>query len=99
MALEGAVWPARLFEDQDENMRTKRIAVALACLIAAGGIAYADNWPTRPITMIVPFAAGGPTDIVGRIVAQRLSEVLKQQLVVENVGGAGGMTGAQRIAQ
>jgi tripartite-type tricarboxylate transporter receptor subunit TctC len=80
-------------------MRTRWIAVALTCLFAAGGHAYADDWPTRPITMIVPFAAGGPTDIVGRIVAQQLSEILKQQLVVENVGGAGGMTGAERIAQ
>ena len=80
-------------------MRTRSIAAALACLLAAGGLAYADNWPTRPITMIVPFAAGGPTDIVGRIVAQQVGDILKQQLVVENIGGAGGMTGAERIAQ
>jgi tripartite-type tricarboxylate transporter receptor subunit TctC len=80
-------------------MRTRGIAVALTCLLAAGGLAYAGDWPNRPITMIVPFAAGGPTDIVGRIVAQQLGEILKQQLVVENVGGAGGMTGAERIAQ
>jgi tripartite-type tricarboxylate transporter receptor subunit TctC len=48
--------------------------------------------------MVVPFAAGGPTDVVGRIVAERVSDVLGQQIVVENVGGAGGMTGAQRVA-
>jgi tripartite-type tricarboxylate transporter receptor subunit TctC len=48
--------------------------------------------------MIVPFAAGGPTDVVGRILAERLSDILGQQVVVENVGGAGGMTGAQRVA-
>ncbi|HEY2532081.1 MAG TPA: tripartite tricarboxylate transporter substrate binding protein [Xanthobacteraceae bacterium] len=71
----------------------------LATLLAGGGIAYADNWPSRPVTMVVPFAAGGPTDVVGRIVAQRLGEILKQQFIVENVGGAGGMTGAQRVAQ
>src|SRR5581483_7946412 len=55
-------------------------------------------WPDRPVTMVVPFAAGGPTDVVGRIMAQRLGEILEQQIVVENVGGAGGMTGAQRVA-
>jgi tripartite-type tricarboxylate transporter receptor subunit TctC len=49
--------------------------------------------------MVVPFAAGGPTDVVGRVVADRLSDILGQQVVVENVGGAGGMTGAQRVAQ
>jgi len=74
------------------------IALAAAGLLAVAGVAYADNWPSRPITMVVPFAAGGPTDVVGRIIAQRLGEILKQQVVVENVGGAGGMTGAQRVA-
>jgi tripartite-type tricarboxylate transporter receptor subunit TctC len=68
-------------------------------LAAAVGFARAESWPSRPVTMIVPFAAGGPTDVVGRIIAQRLGEILKQQVVVENIGGAGGMTGAQRVAQ
>jgi tripartite-type tricarboxylate transporter receptor subunit TctC len=72
---------------------------ALATLIAAAGLARADSWPSRPVTMVVPFAAGGPTDVVGRIVAGRLGEILEQQIVVENIGGAGGMIGAQRIAQ
>src|SRR5262249_57605052 len=72
-------------------------------LVAAGGVAalrgaQGDKWPSRPVTMVVPFAAGGPTDVVGRIVADRLGDVLGQQIVVENVGGAGGMTGAQRVA-
>ncbi len=48
--------------------------------------------------MIVPFAAGGPTDVVGRILAERLSDILEQQIIVENIGGAGGMIGAQRVA-
>ena len=61
--------------------------------------ASAQDWPTRPVTMIVPYAAGGPVDTVGRIMAQGLSEVLGQQVVVENVGGAGGMTGANRVAK
>jgi tripartite-type tricarboxylate transporter receptor subunit TctC len=77
----------------------RRFALAvLAGLLTAGMPAHAESWPNRPVTMVVPFAAGGPTDVVGRIVAQQLGEVLKQQVVVENVGGAGGMTGAQRVA-
>jgi tripartite-type tricarboxylate transporter receptor subunit TctC len=68
-------------------------------LAVLAGLAHAENWPTRTITMVIPFAAGGPTDVVGRIMAARLSEILNQQVIVENVGGAGGMTGAQRVAQ
>jgi tripartite-type tricarboxylate transporter receptor subunit TctC len=56
-------------------------------------------WPERPITMIVPFAAGGPTDVVARIVAENMSRTLGQQIVVENVAGAGGTTGITRAAQ
>ena len=74
-------------------------AAALVSLLAIAGVAHAAAWPTRPVTMVVPFAAGGPTDVVGRILAARLSEILKQQMVVLNVGGAGGMTGADRIAR
>jgi tripartite-type tricarboxylate transporter receptor subunit TctC len=59
----------------------------------------AQTWPTQPITMVVPFAAGGPTDVVGRIIAARMGEILGQQIVIENVTGAGGMTGALRVAQ
>ena len=79
------------------------IVAALASLLPLATIAQAQQqpeaWPVRPVVMVVPFAAGGPSDVVGRIVAQRLSEILEQQVVVENVGGAGGMTGAQRVAQ
>ncbi|MBX6424406.1 MAG: tripartite tricarboxylate transporter substrate binding protein BugD [Variibacter sp.] len=72
---------------------------ALAGLLPLADSAGAQPYPNRPVTMIVPFAAGGPTDVLGRVVAQRMSEVLGQQVVVENVGGAGGMTGAKRVAQ
>ncbi len=75
------------------------IVAALAGLVTAFGVADAAAWPTRPVTMVVPFAAGGPTDVVGRILAGRLSEILKQQVIVVNVGGAGGMTGADRVAR
>jgi tripartite-type tricarboxylate transporter receptor subunit TctC len=59
----------------------------------------AQSWPTRPVTMVVPFAAGSASDTVGRILAARLSEIFGQQVIVENVGGAGGMTGAARVAK
>src|SRR5262245_11875242 len=79
------------------------LLVVLAGVLAALGlgamkVAQADQWPSRPITMVVPFAAGGPTDVVGRIVADRLGDVLGQQVIVENIGGAGGMNGAHRVA-
>ena len=59
----------------------------------------AQSYPARPITMIVPFAAGGPTDIVARIVCEHMSRTLGQQVIVENVAGAGGTTGITRAAQ
>jgi tripartite-type tricarboxylate transporter receptor subunit TctC len=76
-----------------------RAAVASLTLFALCNGAFAQDWPTRPVTMIVPYAAGGPVDTVGRIMAAGLSEVLGQQVIVENVGGAGGMTGANRVAK
>src|SRR5262252_4888373 len=71
---------------------------AIAALIAATSMASAQTYPAKPITMIIPFAAGGPTDVLGRVLAQRMTEILGQQVVVENVGGAGGMTGSKRVA-
>lgn len=75
--------------------------IVLAVLLAVGLTAAvkAEDYPSRPITMVIPFAAGGPTDVLGRVVADRTSQLLGQQVVVENVGGAGGMTGVQRVAQ
>jgi tripartite-type tricarboxylate transporter receptor subunit TctC len=74
------------------------ITAAFAAICALVSVAHAQDYPTRPVTMVIPFAAGGPTDVLGRVVAERLSQILGQQVVVENVGGAGGMTGAQRVA-
>lgn len=74
-------------------------SVVAASTLTPGGIAAAEEWPTRPVTMVVPFAAGSGSDAVGRILSARLSEVLRQQVIVENVGGAGGMTGALRVAR
>jgi tripartite-type tricarboxylate transporter receptor subunit TctC len=75
------------------------IAVSLAALIHTAQFAMAQDWPTRPVTMVVPFAAGSASDTLARILAARLSEVLGQQVIIENVGGAGGMTGVARVAK
>lgn len=75
------------------------VSATIAGLLALAGPAGAQTYPSRPLTMIIPFAAGGPTDVLGRVMAQRMGEILGQQVVVENVGGAGGMTGSQRVAQ
>jgi len=78
----------------------KRVWVAAVALLLSGvGAAAEDAYPNRPITVIVPFAAGGPTDVVTRLVGEHMSRTLGQQLVVENVGGAGGSTGMTRAAQ
>ena len=70
---------------------------ACGILLAVAGTALAQTYPARPVTMIIPFAAGGPTDVLGRVMAHRMGEILGQQVVVENVGGAGGMTGSKRV--
>ncbi|MGE0748876.1 MAG: tripartite tricarboxylate transporter substrate-binding protein, partial [Rhodospirillales bacterium] len=79
----------------------KKTLLSLVCAVVAAfaGTAFAQQYPTRPITLIVPFAAGGPTDIVARIVGEHMSKTLGQQIVVENVAGAGGTTGITRGAQ
>ena len=67
-----------------------RTILAAILTLAAAGPATAQEWPTRPITTVVPFPAGGPVDLVGRLFAQKLSESLGQQFYVENMSGAGG---------
>jgi tripartite-type tricarboxylate transporter receptor subunit TctC len=80
----------------------------LATALVAGGLAFAgtaqaqapsQDWPTRPVTMVVPFAAGGPVDVLGRILAQYLGEAIGKQVIVDNVPGAGGMSGSLRVSQ
>lgn len=74
-------------------------ALGFALALAWFGTAHAQDWPSRPLTMVVPFAAGGPVDTIGRILGARLGDILGQQVVIENVGGAGGMIGASRVAK
>src|SRR5687767_3138913 len=74
-------------------------AAAFVALAVYAAPAAAQDWPARPVTMIVPFAAGGQVDVLGRVLAPRLTELLGQQVVVENVGGAGGTIGAARVAR
>jgi tripartite-type tricarboxylate transporter receptor subunit TctC len=77
-----------------------KVACAVAgILLALGATAVAQNFPTHPMTMVIPFAAGGPQDLLGRIMGQRMGEILGQTVIIENVGGAGGMTGSARVAQ
>ena len=77
----------------------RRAPATLTLLLLIATPVSAQEWPTRPVTMIVPYAAGGPVDTLGRILGARLGEVLGQQITIENVGGAGGMTGASRVAK
>ena len=76
--------------------RFLHLAAGAAALPAVSRVAWAQAYPTRPVTVIVPFAPGGATDVVGRIVGEYLSRTLGQQFVIENVVGAGGTTGTTR---
>jgi tripartite-type tricarboxylate transporter receptor subunit TctC len=73
--------------------------IVLAVTLLAPGLAQAQEWPTKPVTLIVPFAPGGTTDIVGRILAQQLAMRLGQNVIVENIGGAGGTLGATNASR
>lgn len=75
------------------------VSVAAATLAISASGAFAQAYPERSITMVVPFSAGGPTDTVTRLVAETMSKDLGQQIIVENVGGAGGTLGASQVAK
>jgi tripartite-type tricarboxylate transporter receptor subunit TctC len=79
--------------------RSIAVLGALSILTLANVGVFAQEWPSRPVTMVVPLAAGGGSDGLARVFAPRLGEILGQQVVVENVGGAGGMIGASRVAK
>jgi tripartite-type tricarboxylate transporter receptor subunit TctC len=89
---------------QEGAMKTSRrkflhFAAGALVLPAVSGVARAQTYPTRPITMIVPFAAGGATDVIARLVAKPMGEALGQSIIIENVGGADGSTGTGRAAR
>ena len=73
--------------------------LALCAVFAATPAVAQQDYPNRPITLVVPYAAGGPVDTIARIQAARMSEIFGQQIIIENVGGAGGMTGTARVAK
>jgi tripartite-type tricarboxylate transporter receptor subunit TctC len=76
-----------------------RAVLAAAWLLAGAAAASAENYPSRPVRVVVGFPAGGPTDAIARIVAQKLTDNLGQQFYVENIGGAGGNTAAGQVAR
>lgn len=78
---------------------TKRLLIAFLILCGSVTLAGAGSYPTRPITLIVPFAAGGPTDTLARSLAQPLSKILGQSIVIEDVSGAGGSIGVERVVR
>ena len=75
-----------------------KFAVPLAAALLVVGAAQAQDYPTGPVTIVVPFAAGGPTDTVTRLIADPMSEVLGQQIIVQNVAGAGGTLAATQVS-
>jgi tripartite-type tricarboxylate transporter receptor subunit TctC len=74
------------------------LCLSALAFAAAPGEAQAQSYPSRPITVVVPFPAGGPSDVVARIVTERMGTILGQTMVIENVGGAGGTIGSARVA-
>src|ERR1700761_7471362 len=80
-------------------MMRRTILAALAALLVTGGIARAETFPSHPITMVVPFSAGGPTDAMARILAERMRVTLGQNILIENVTGAAGSLGVGRVVR
>jgi tripartite-type tricarboxylate transporter receptor subunit TctC len=80
-------------------MKIKFLHSAVVLALLGSALAQAQDYPTKTITMVVPFAAGGPTDTVARLIAQSMGTKLKQTIIVENIGGAGGTIGAARVAK
>jgi len=80
-------------------MRQLITFISTICLLVLTPFGQAQEFPNRPVTIVVPYAAGGSTDILGRTLAETLSRELKQQFMIENAGGAGGTIGAARVAK
>jgi tripartite-type tricarboxylate transporter receptor subunit TctC len=80
-------------------MKQQTFAIALAAAVLCAGAADAQTYPTKPVTMVVPFAAGGPTDALARLIAERMRVALGQPILIENVTGAGGSIGVGRVVR
>src|SRR5438876_7957605 len=83
---------------QPSIMLKSLLCIAALGTCAAPANAQVQNYPSRPITVVVPFPAGGPSDVVARIVTEQMGKILSQSMVIENVGGAGGTLGSARVA-
>ena len=88
-----------MFENKKYKFSRRLVLLAGALTLALPQLAIAQSWPTKPIKLIIPFAAGGTTDILGRLLAQQLTKDLGQNVIVENKGGAGGNIAAEFVAQ
>ena len=88
-----------MFENKKYKFSIRLVLLAGALTLALPQLATAQSWPTKPIKLIIPFAAGGTTDILGRLLAQQLTKDLGQNVIVENKGGAGGNIAAEFVAQ
>jgi tripartite-type tricarboxylate transporter receptor subunit TctC len=88
-----------MFKQRISNLLKSILLIAGSLILMISSEAIAQNWPTKPIKLIIPFAAGGTTDILGRLLAQQLSKDLGQNVIVENKPGAGGNIGAEFVAQ
>ena len=88
-----------MFKQLIHNLSKKFVWIMGALFLVTSPISFAQNWPTKPIKLIIPFAAGGTTDILGRLLAQQLSKDLGQNVIVENKPGAGGNIAAEFVAQ
>jgi len=85
--------------EKDMKATPVRMLIAAALILASAGVAYAQIYPSRQITLVVPFAAGGPADFLGRLIGQKMSEDLGQQVIVDNRPGANTIIGAQAVAK
>src|SRR5262245_37486643 len=96
---QSAVFAMSVAGPEGQYMRSLSIVVALVAAVVSIGSARAQTYPARPITLIVPFAAGGAVDITARIVGEHMSRTLGQQVVIENVVGAGGTIASARTVR